>query len=112
MELGARFLEGSGWERPHWYEANAGLLDRYEDRIPARGDWAARYWSPIAGAEALATRDGVALYDMTSLKRLEVTGPGALAFLDGLTTNRLDRPVGGGRLHAACSARTAGSAAT
>ena len=46
------------------------------------------------GAEALATRDGVALYDMTSLKRLEVTGPGALAFLDGLTTNRLDRPVG------------------
>ena len=31
---------------------------------------------------------------MTSLKRLEVTGPGALAFLDGLTTNRLDRPVG------------------
>ena len=64
------------------------------DRIPTRGDWASRYWSPIAGAEALATRDGVALYDMTSLKRLEVTGPGALAFLDGLTTNRLDRPVG------------------
>ena len=65
-----------------------------------RGDWASRYWSPIAGAEALATRDGVALYDMTSLKRLEVTGPGALAFLDGLTTNRLDRPGRQRRLHA------------
>ena len=62
--------------------------------VPARNAWAARYWSPIAGAEALATRDGVALYDMTSLKRLEVTGRGALAFLDGLTTNALDRPVG------------------
>jgi len=31
---------------------------------------------------------------MTSLKRPGVTGPRALSFLDGLTTNRLDRPVG------------------
>ena len=92
--LGASFLEGSGWERPQWYEANAGLLERYGERIPERGAWAARYWSPIAGAEALATRDGVALYDMTSLKRIEVRGPGALAFLQRLTTNNLDRRVG------------------
>ena len=94
QELGAVFLEGSGWERPHWFEANASLLDQYRDRIPDRGAWEARFWSPIAGAEALATRDGVALYDMTSLKRIEVSGPGALAFLDRLTTNRLGRPVG------------------
>ena len=47
--LGASFLEGSGWERPQWYEANAGLLERYRERIPERGAWAARYWSPIAG---------------------------------------------------------------
>ena len=67
------------------------LLERY-DGSPSRNAWAARYWSPIAGAEALATRDGVALYDMTSLKRLEVRGPGALAFLDGLTTNRARPP--------------------
>ena len=92
--LGASFLEGSGWERPQWYEANAGLLERYGERIPERSAWAARYWSPIAGAEALATRDGVALYDMTSLKRIEVRGPGALAFLQRLTTNHLDRRVG------------------
>jgi glycine cleavage system aminomethyltransferase T len=31
---------------------------------------------------------------MTPLKRLEVTGPEALAFLQRLTTNQLDRPVG------------------
>ena len=94
MALGACFLEGSGWERPQWFQANEGLLERYGAGVPARDAWSARYWSPIAGAEALATRDGVALYDMTSLKRLEVTGRGALAFLDGLTTNALDRPVG------------------
>ena len=90
--LDAQFLEGNGWERPHWFGANAGLLDRYQ--VPERNAWAARYWSPIAGAEALATRDRVALYDMTSLKRIAVTGPGALAFLQRLTTNELDRSVG------------------
>jgi glycine cleavage system aminomethyltransferase T len=34
------------------------------------------------------------MYDMSALKRLEVAGPGALAYLEGLTTNRLDRSVG------------------
>ena len=94
QELGAYFLEGGGWERPHWYGVNESLLGRYAERIPARNGWAARYWHPIAGAEALATRDAAGLYDVTPLKRLEVSGPGALPFLDGLTTNRLDRPVG------------------
>jgi glycine cleavage system aminomethyltransferase T/glycine/D-amino acid oxidase-like deaminating enzyme len=92
QELGASFLEGAGWERPHWYGVNEALLARYD--IPGRNAWAARYWHPIAGAEARATRDGVAMFDMTPLKRLEVEGPGALAFLDRLTSNRVDRPVG------------------
>ncbi|MEV5845446.1 FAD-dependent oxidoreductase [Streptomyces sp. NPDC051985] len=91
-ELGAFFLEASGWERPHWYEANQDLPQ--VESIPGRGEWASRYWSPIAGAEALVTRERVALYDMTALKRLEVTGPGALDFLQYLTTNQLDKPVG------------------
>ncbi len=94
QELGGRFLEGAGWERPHWYESNAALVERYADRIPGRGAWASRYWSPIAGAEALATRETAGLYDMTSLKRIEVTGPGACALLQRLTTNEVDRPVG------------------
>jgi glycine cleavage system aminomethyltransferase T/glycine/D-amino acid oxidase-like deaminating enzyme len=94
QELGAYFLEGAGWERPHWFGVNEALLGRYRDRIPDRNAWAARYWHPIAGAEALATRDAVGLFDVTPLKRLEVSGPGALAFLDGLTTNRIDRSVG------------------
>ncbi|WP_030179961.1 GcvT family protein [Streptomyces sp. NRRL S-813] len=90
--LGAVFLEGGGWERPHWYEANASLPE--VALIPGRNAWASRYWSPIAGAEALVTRERVALYDMTPLKRLEVTGPEALAFLQLLTSNQLDKPVG------------------
>jgi dimethylglycine oxidase len=92
-DLGAYFLEASGWERPQWFEANQRLLDGQED-VLGRGEWAGRYWSEIAAAEARATREGVGLYDMTSLKRAEVTGPGAMEFLQHLTTGQIDRPPG------------------
>jgi glycine cleavage system aminomethyltransferase T/glycine/D-amino acid oxidase-like deaminating enzyme len=92
VELGAVFLEASGWERPHWYEANANLPEVEE--IPERNPWASRYWSPIAGAEALVARKRVAMFDMTPLKRIEVSGPEALTFLQSMTSNRLDRKVG------------------
>ncbi|RJQ92260.1 GcvT family protein [Amycolatopsis panacis] len=95
-ELGAVFLEAGGWERPHWFEANASLLkDLPHDYLPpARDGWAGQFHSPIVAAEAWHTRNGVALYDMTSLKRVEVSGAGALEFLQGLTTNQLDKSVG------------------
>ncbi|MEW2118336.1 FAD-dependent oxidoreductase [Streptomyces sp. NPDC005474] len=91
-ELGAFFLEANGWERPQWYEANVPLVAGRS--IPTPGDWAAQYWSPIVGAEAQATRETVAMYDMTALKRLEVTGPGAADFLEGLTTSKVAKSVG------------------
>ena len=90
--LGAVFLEGGGWERPHWYEANGPLLER--EPVSGRGPWASRLWSPIAGAEARATRENVAMYDLTPLTRIEVTGPRATSFLQRLTTNDVDRPIG------------------
>ncbi|WP_210592036.1 FAD-dependent oxidoreductase [Streptomyces sp. GESEQ-35] len=92
QQLGAYFLEGGGWERPHWYEANAPLADALE--LPERDAWSARFWSPVAAAEAKATRERVALYDMTPLRRLEVTGPGALDFLHRMTTNNLRKKPG------------------
>lgn len=92
QEHGAVFLEAAGWERPQWYEANSALLEGRS--IPTPNDWAARYWSPIVGAEAQATRETVAMYDMTALKRLEVTGPGAAGFLEGLVTGKVAKSVG------------------
>lgn len=91
-DLGAFFLEASGWERPHWYESNAGLTAQYP--APDLGPWARRYWSPIIAAEAQATREHVAMYDMSSLMRLEVSGPGAAAFLQYMTTGKVDRVPG------------------
>jgi hypothetical protein len=83
-DLGACFLEASGWERPQWYEANAALVDGLP--IPDREPWSARYWSPIVGAEHLVTRERVGMYDMTSLPKIDVAGSGAVNFLQRLTT--------------------------
>ncbi|GAB3518629.1 GcvT family protein [Arthrobacter monumenti] len=96
QELGAYFLESSGWERPHWYETNAALLAELppEWQPPARDPWSARFDSPIAAAEVYATRTNVAMFDMTPLKRLEVSGPGALPLLQRLTSNQLDKSIG------------------
>ena len=91
-ELGAYFFEGGGWERPAWFEANAGLCAGVD--VPERDDWSARFWSPIGVAEAKATRDRVAMYDMTPLTRYEVAGPGAAAFLQRMTSNNVDKSVG------------------
>ncbi|MFF0081978.1 FAD-dependent oxidoreductase [Streptomyces canus] len=92
QELGAFFQEANGWERPHWYEANAPLVEGRSIVTP--NDWAARYWSPIVGAEAQATRETVAMYDMTALKRLEVSGRGAAGFLERLCTGKVAKSVG------------------
>ncbi|MDG4860404.1 FAD-dependent oxidoreductase [Streptomyces sp. T-3] len=91
-ELGAYSLEGGGWERPHWFEANAPLTAGLA--LPGRDAWSARHWSPIAAAEAKATRERVALYDMTPLRRLEVSGPGSLEFLQHMTSNNLAKRPG------------------
>jgi len=91
-DLGAVFFEARGWERPQWYKANAPLLEGYT--VPERSNWAGRHWSPIAAAEHLVTRERAGLFDMTSLPKLEVSGPGAAALLESLVTNRVDRPIG------------------
>jgi dimethylglycine oxidase len=92
-ELGGVFLEAAGWERPQWFEANSPLA-REGRPIPERDPWSARYWSPIVGAEHLVTRERVAMYDMNSLTKLEITGRGAARFLQKLTTGNMDRSVG------------------
>ena len=95
--LGAVFGEKSGWERPNWFEPNAddprfGGRERLEKLRP-RG-WAGQHWSPAIAAEALATRQAAALFDETSFAKIEVSGPGACAFLQRVAGNDIDRPVG------------------
>ena len=89
-EMGAVFTTFAGLELPNWYESNAGLVGRHRHLIPDRNGWAARHWSPVQGAEHLATREGVGLFDLTGLSVIEVAGPDALALVDTLCSNRVD----------------------
>ena len=88
VELGASFGEKSGWERPNWFGSNG--ADRPEiEALRPRG-WAGQHWDPAIGAEALATRQAVGLYDESSFAKIEVSGPGACAFLQRLCANDVD----------------------
>ena len=89
-ELGAVFGEKGGWERVNWYESNAA---RGDESLRPRG-WAGENWSPAIEVEARAAREAIALFDQSSFSKLEVRGPGALAFLERMCANRIDRPVG------------------
>lgn len=93
--LGAVFFQTAGWERPHWYASNEGLLERYGERVmPRSAEWDSRWWSPIINAEHLAMRDACGLVDLSAFAVLDVLGPGALATLQRLSVAQLDVPVG------------------
>ena len=94
--LGAFFLEAGAWERPGWYEANADLVkDLPAEWKPVERDaWSARYYSPIAAAEAWKTRTAVAMYDMTPSRRLVVSGRGAVDLLQRLCTGDVSKKPG------------------
>ena len=95
--LGAVFGEKSMWERPNWFTPNeegGGVSSRPAlEALRPRG-WAGEHWSTAIGAEALATRQAAALFDESSFAKIEIEGPGALAFLQRLCANDVDRPVG------------------
>ena len=95
LALGATFFETGGWERPHWYQSNSYLLDRYQDRIPTRPhEWDSRWWSPIQNAEHLAMRDGVGIVDLSALAIFDFTGPKTVDFIQMMAVSQCDIAVG------------------
>ena len=91
---GAHFVEANGWERPLWLEENRRILEEADLTFPKIPMWDTSEFSPIAVAEAWATRNRVAMYDMTSLIRYRVEGPDATALLERLTTNTIAKAPG------------------
>ena len=84
---GAAFGQAGGWERPLYFEP--GVVD------PAIGyDYRTPSWFPAVREEVEATRNGVALYDLTTYAKFLVQGPGALAGLQRLATSEMDVEVG------------------
>jgi glycine cleavage system aminomethyltransferase T/glycine/D-amino acid oxidase-like deaminating enzyme len=90
-DLGAVFFEVAGWERPHWYESNAGLLGEYGDAVmPREAEWDARWWSPIINAEHLAMRERAAMIDLSAFAMFDVVGAGALDAVQRIVVAQVD----------------------
>ena len=84
---GAQFGCVNGWERPNYFgPADAGADFDHDARSFRRGAW----W-PHAKAEADAIREGVGMIDASAFTKHLVKGPGAAAFLDWFTCNRLPK---------------------
>ena len=84
---GAVYGNKFGWERPNWFAppgTPAVDVPSFE-RGPAFA---------AIGAEHRAVRERVALIDMSSFSKYELRGAGALALLQKLACNDVDRPVG------------------
>jgi glycine cleavage system aminomethyltransferase T/glycine/D-amino acid oxidase-like deaminating enzyme len=93
QELGARFFEAAAWERPHWYESNAPLVEEYGVQ-PREHEWDARWWSPIINAEHLAMRDRAAMFDLTAFCVFDVVGSGALESVQRVAARQMNVPAG------------------
>ncbi len=81
---GAQFGHVNGWERPNYYAPQG--FDDHAARSFRRGGW----WD-YAVAEAKAIREGVGMIDATAFTKHLVRGPGATAFLDWFTCNKLPK---------------------
>ncbi|GIX12536.1 MAG: hypothetical protein KatS3mg118_0495 [Paracoccaceae bacterium] len=85
---GAQFGQVNGWERPNYY----GPVDAAPDFDERSRSFRRGAWWPFARAEAEAVRSAAGLIDATAFAKHLVEGPGAAAFLDWYTCNRLPKP--------------------
>ena len=84
---GAHFSESSGWENVSWF-APAEVDIEYK-RTYARQDW-----FEFHAAEHRAVRNGVGLFDLSSMSKFVVQGPGAEQALNWISGNNIAVPVG------------------
>lgn len=93
--LGAEFFETAGWERPFWYSSNAGLLEKFGDRVmPRTAEWESRWWSPIINAEHLQMRETAGVVDLSAFAIFDVTGPAALSVVQKVAVRQMDVAIG------------------
>ncbi|MEC8666713.1 MAG: FAD-dependent oxidoreductase [Pseudomonadota bacterium] len=99
---GAQFGQVNGWERPNYYAPQG--FDDHAARSFRRGGW----WQHAVD-EAKAIREGVGLIDATAFTKHLLKGPGATAFLDWFTCNKLPKV---GRINLTYALTTAGTTRT
>jgi len=91
-DFGAVFGHKNGWERVNYFDP--GKPWRQAGAEQKAWGWGRPPYSGLVAEEVQAARERVALFDMTSFGKIDVRGPGALAFLQKLAANDIDRPAG------------------
>jgi dimethylglycine dehydrogenase len=84
---GAVFGCAYGWERPNWFS-------RGEPEAESTLTFGKPNWFDAVGAECRAVRDSVGIADLSAFSKFEVTGSGAVRFLESLGANRPPRQTG------------------
>ncbi|NND93118.1 MAG: FAD-dependent oxidoreductase [Granulosicoccus sp.] len=88
-QQGACFGEKLGWERPNWFadlQAGEQAEDIYSFTQPG--------WHDAVAREHKAVREAAVVIDQSSFAKFLLKGPDALASLDWLAANDVDKPVG------------------
>ena len=91
-DFGAVFGHKNGWERVNYFDP--GKPWRQAGAEQKAWGWGRPPYSGLVAEEVQAARERVALFDMTSFGKIDVRGPGALAFLQKLAANDIDRSAG------------------
>jgi glycine cleavage system aminomethyltransferase T/glycine/D-amino acid oxidase-like deaminating enzyme len=92
QDLGCVFGVKNGWERSDYFEP--GKPWRMAGADQRKFGWSKPPWFERVDAEHAAFRERVGIIDMSSFGKIEVSGPGAIALLEHVADNRIDRPVG------------------
>ncbi|UWS02860.1 FAD-dependent oxidoreductase [Phaeobacter inhibens] len=86
---GACFGEKLGWERPNWF-ADATRGETPQDLY----SFGRQNWFDAVGREHKAAREAAVLFDQTSFAKFTLKGPDALAAMNWICANDVDKPVG------------------
>ena len=92
QEYGAVFGEKYGWERVNYFQP--GKPWRMAGADQRKWGWTKPPFFERVGEEHKATRERVALFDLSSFGKIDVRGPGALPLLQRLADSNMDKPVG------------------
>lgn len=111
-DLGAVFGSVYGWERPGWFApadyalsreelASPDVLTNHNHAPPTDDGRIVEKWSfrrsnyfGFVGAECRNVMENVGLQDMSAFAKMEVSGPGARAWLDSILANRIPKTRG------------------
>jgi 4-methylaminobutanoate oxidase (formaldehyde-forming) len=92
QELGAVFGEKFGWERVLYFDKKKGWRRAGADQ--RQWGWTKPPYFDRVAEEHCAARERVALFDLTSFGKIEVSGPDALKLLQRVADSNMDKPAG------------------